>query len=94
MAKVCDFSGKRTTSGQNVSHSQRKTKRTFEPNLFWKKFLDPETGDFFYARVSAKAIKTLTKNPRKMLDFARKMRKQHFNNEKRVINKMIKQMSN
>lgn len=92
MARVCDYSGKRTTSGQNVSHSQRKTKRTFKPNLFWKKMLDPETGDFFYARLSAKAIKTLTKNPTKMLGFARKMRKKAFNNEKRVVNKMIKQM--
>lgn len=54
--------------------------------------MDPETGEFFNARVSAKAIKTLTKNPRKMLEFSRKMRKRAFNNEKRVINKLIKQM--
>ncbi len=93
MAKVCDFLGNKTSSGNNVSHSQRKTKRTFKPNLFWKKFHDPETGEEFHARVSAKAIKTLTKNPKKMLMFARDMRRKNFNNEKRVINKMIKQMN-
>lgn len=33
MAKVCAQSGKRAMTGNNVSHSQRKTKRKFKPNL-------------------------------------------------------------
>ena len=31
--RVCELSGKRTISGNNVSHSNRKTKRIFKPNL-------------------------------------------------------------
>jgi len=44
MARKCAFTGKKTKSGHNVSHSNRKTKRTFVPNLQLKSFIDPETG--------------------------------------------------
>lgn len=37
MPRICMFSGKWTSSGQNVSHSNRKTKRTFKVNLINKK---------------------------------------------------------
>ena len=33
MARVCDVTGKRVQTGNKVSHSNRKTKRTFKPNL-------------------------------------------------------------
>ncbi len=33
MSKVCSVCGKGKMSGHNVSHSNRKTNRTFEPNL-------------------------------------------------------------
>ena len=33
MSKVCEVCGKRPSTGNNVSHSQRKTKRTFRPNI-------------------------------------------------------------
>lgn len=33
MSKRCQVTGKGALSGNNVSHSQRKTKRRFEPNL-------------------------------------------------------------
>ena len=33
MSNVCIITGKRTQTGNNVSHSQRKTKRTFMPNM-------------------------------------------------------------
>ncbi len=36
MARICDFTGKGTKSGQNRSHSMRATKRTFKPNLVYK----------------------------------------------------------
>jgi large subunit ribosomal protein L28 len=36
MARVCDFTGKKTMSGNNRSHSMRATKRTFKPNLITK----------------------------------------------------------
>ena len=37
MARVCHITGKRMMVGNNVSHSNRKTKRTFQINLFKKK---------------------------------------------------------
>ncbi|HDR06868.1 MAG TPA: 50S ribosomal protein L28 [Candidatus Coatesbacteria bacterium] len=33
MSAVCDICGKKTSSGHNVSHSMRHTKRVFKPNL-------------------------------------------------------------
>ncbi len=33
MAYLCDICGKKTVSGNNVSHSKRRTKRKFAPNL-------------------------------------------------------------
>ena len=33
MARRCDLTGKRPVSGHNISHSNRKTNRRFEPNL-------------------------------------------------------------
>ena len=38
MSKVCSLCNKRPVSGQNVSHSKRRTKRRFSPNLVSKKF--------------------------------------------------------
>ena len=38
MSKVCQISGKRTRSGNNVSHANNKVKRKFYPNLKTKKF--------------------------------------------------------
>lgn len=61
MSRVCALTGKKTSVGNNVSHSVRRTKRKFYPNLFWKNIKDPETGMVFRMRLSAKAIKTLKK---------------------------------
>lgn len=74
MARRCEFLGKKPSTGHNVSHSNRKTKRRFLPNLFKKTLTDPETGERFTAKLSAKAIKTVTKNPRKLLQLARQVR--------------------
>ncbi|MFA6458414.1 MAG: 50S ribosomal protein L28 [Patescibacteria group bacterium] len=38
MSKVCSLCGKRPVAGNNVSHSKRRTRRRFEPNLVSKKF--------------------------------------------------------
>jgi large subunit ribosomal protein L28 len=47
--------------GNNVSHSQRKTKRKFYPNLFTKKFYVPEDDMYVTLRVSASALRTINK---------------------------------
>ncbi len=61
MSRVCQLTGKRTSVGNNVSHSVRRTKRKFYPNLFWRNIKDPSTGLSLRLRLSAKAIKTLKK---------------------------------
>jgi len=38
MSKVCSLCGKKPVTGNNVSHSKRRTKRRFSPNLISKKF--------------------------------------------------------
>lgn len=50
-------------SGNNVSHSQRHTKRKFQPNLVQATIID-EHGRKKRMRISAKALRTLDRNPR------------------------------
>lgn len=61
MSKICDLTGKRSVVGNNVSHSNSKTKRRFNPNLQIKKFFLPETGEWITLKVSARALKTINK---------------------------------
>ncbi len=48
--------------GNNVSHSNLKTKRKFYPNLFTKKFYLPEEDRWVTLKVSAAGIRTINKN--------------------------------
>ena len=61
MSKVCQLTGKRPITGNNVSHSNRKTKRRFLPNLQNKRFYVPETGEWITLRLTTKAIRTVNK---------------------------------
>ena len=61
MAKVCALTGKRPMSGNNVSHANNKTRRRFEPNLQWKRYWVPSEKRYIRLRLSAKAIKIITK---------------------------------
>ena len=49
-------------NGYNVSNSNVKTKRRFHPNLQTKKFYIPEEDKWITLKVSAAAIKTISKN--------------------------------
>ena len=48
--------------GNNVSHSNAKTKRKFLQNLFKKKFFIPSTGEYVTLKVSANGLRTINKN--------------------------------
>ncbi|MBL17893.1 MAG: 50S ribosomal protein L28 [Crocinitomicaceae bacterium] len=61
MSRVCQITGKKVVSGNNVSHSNRKTKRKFYPNLQTKKFFLPEEDKWVTLKVSASAIRTINK---------------------------------
>lgn len=62
MSKVCQITGKKVITGNNVSHSKRRTKRTFAPNLFTRKFYNPDTGEWVTLKVSAAGMRNITKN--------------------------------
>jgi len=47
--------------GNNVSHSKRRTKRKFYPNLFVKKYYLPEEERWITLKVSASGIRTINK---------------------------------
>jgi large subunit ribosomal protein L28 len=74
MSKVCSLTGKGPSSGHNVSHSVRRTKRRFLPNLQWKRFFDPLTNALVRIRVSVAGMRTLSK-PMSKRDEARMMKK-------------------
>ncbi|MBK7232852.1 MAG: 50S ribosomal protein L28 [Saprospiraceae bacterium] len=61
MSKVCDLTGTRPLFGNKVSHSNRKTKRRFNPNLQKKSFFIPETNEWIKLKVTAKALRTIDK---------------------------------
>ncbi|MEN0045534.1 MAG: 50S ribosomal protein L28 [Bacteroidota bacterium] len=61
MSKVCQLTGKRPITGNNVSHSNRKTKRRFLPNLQKKRFYIPETDQWVQLKVSTSAIRNINK---------------------------------
>jgi len=61
MSRICDLTGKKSIVGNNVSFSNKKTKRRFNPNLQIKKFYLPETGEWIALKVSTSAIRTIHK---------------------------------
>lgn len=61
MSKVCQVTGKRPIVGHNVSHSNIKTKRRFEPNLQYKRFWLEAEKRFVRLRVSTKAMRIIDK---------------------------------
>ena len=65
MSRVCQLTGVGPKSGHNVSHSNRKTKRRFIPNLVTKKLYDEKTGVYVRVKMTARALRTLAKNPKK-----------------------------
>ena len=84
MARVCDLTGKKRMIGNNVSHSHRKTRRKFVPNIQNATFISKFLGKISLS-VTARAIKTidfkggidryLTKTPaRKLTDQAAKLK--------------------
>ncbi|SDM06095.1 LSU ribosomal protein L28P [Modicisalibacter muralis] len=61
MSKVCQVTGKRPVTGNNVSHSQRKTRRRFLPNLHTHRFWVEAEKRFVKLRVSSKGMRIIDK---------------------------------
>ena len=61
MSKICQITGKKAMVGNNVSHSNKKTKRKFNVNLFTKKFYWVEEDCWISLNVSANGLRTINK---------------------------------
>ena len=61
MSKICQITGKKAMIGCNVSHSKRHTKRSFDVNLFRRKFYWVEQDAWIELNVSAAGLRTINK---------------------------------
>jgi len=61
MSRICQITGKKAMVGNNVSHSKRRTKRTFDVNLFTKKFFYVEGNCWISLKLSAAGLRIINK---------------------------------
>jgi large subunit ribosomal protein L28 len=61
MSKICQITGKKAMVGNNVAHSNKRTKRKFNVNLFAKKFYWVEQDCWVTLKVSAAGLRLINK---------------------------------
>jgi large subunit ribosomal protein L28 len=61
MARVCQVTGKRPVTGNNVSHANNKTRRRFLPNLHSHRFWVESENRFVRLRLSSKGMRVIDK---------------------------------
>jgi len=61
MARVCQVTGKRPQTGNNVSHANNRTRRRFLPNLQYKRFWLESEKRYVRLRVSHKGLRIIDK---------------------------------
>jgi len=61
MSKVCQVTGKRPISGNNVSHANNKTKRRFLPNLHVHRFWVTNENRWIKLRLTHKGMRIIDK---------------------------------
>ena len=61
MAAVCQVTGAVPGFGHSISHSHRRNKRRFDPNIQKKRYWVPSLGRTVRLTVSAKGIRTIDK---------------------------------
>ena len=62
MSRVCQVTGKKPVSGNNVSHANNRTRRRFLPNLHTHKFWVESENRWVKLRVSTKGMRIIDKN--------------------------------
>ena len=62
MSRVCQVTGKRPVTGNNVSHANNKTRRRFLPNLHQHKFWVESENRWVRLRLSSKGMRIIDKN--------------------------------
>lgn len=61
MARVCQVTGKRPVSGNNVSHANNRTKRRFLPNLQYRRLWVESEKRWVRLRLTTAAMRTIDK---------------------------------
>ena len=61
MARVCQVTGKRPVTGNNVSHANNRTKRIFEPNIHDRRFWVESENRWVRLRISHKGLRIIDK---------------------------------
>ncbi len=61
MSKICQVTGKRPASGNNVSHAHNKTRRRFLPNLHTHRFWVASEKRWVKLRISNKGLRVIDK---------------------------------
>ena len=61
MSQVCQVTGKRPMTGNNVSHANNRTRRRFSPNLHYHRFWVESEKRFVRLRVSTKGMRIIDK---------------------------------
>jgi large subunit ribosomal protein L28 len=62
MSRVCQVTGKRPITGNNVSHANNKTRRRFLPNLHSHRFWVESENRWVSLRVSSKGMRIIDKH--------------------------------
>jgi len=62
MSRVCQVTGKKPVSGNNVSHANNRTRRRFLPNLHSHKFWVESENRWVKLRLSTKGMRIIDKN--------------------------------
>ncbi len=62
MSRVCQVTGKKPVSGNNVSHANNRTRRRFLPNLHTHKFWVESENRWVKIRLSTKGMRIIDKN--------------------------------
>ena len=94
MSKICEISGKKPMSGNNVSHANNRTRRRFLPNLQSVKLYSGILQKYINLNITIRTIKTVEKNGgldsyliktnnRNLADKAIKIKKQILKNNKK-----------
>ena len=61
MSRVCQVTGKRPMSGNNVSHANNRTRRRFLPNLQNKRIWVESENRYVKLRISQNGLRTIDK---------------------------------
>ena len=66
MSRICQLTGKKPLSGNNVSHANNRTRRRQLPNLQKKRIWLEEEKRWVVMKISTKALKALDKKVNKL----------------------------